>query len=126
MTEEDETAAASAAPSITTVHVGLHGTAPVFDSTQEEWVEYIERLSYFLANDIGDPAKKRAILVDVIGPKTYRLIKMLSLPQKPQDLSFEEIGKRVKAYFHPKPSPIIRRYDFNKRKQNPVNLSRSF
>ena len=120
MTEEDETAAKTPAPSITTVHVGLRGTAPVFDSNQEEWAEYTERLDcYFLANDIGHPVKKRAILVNAVGPKTYRLIKMLSLPQKPQDLSFEEISKRVKAHFHPKPSPIIRCYDFNKRKQKP-------
>ena len=49
-------AAAAGAVMSTTVHVGLHGTAPVFDSTQEEWTEYTERLdSYFLANDIVDP-----------------------------------------------------------------------
>ena len=63
---------------VTTVHVGLYGTGPVFDSTQEMWTEYIEWLdSYFIANDLTDPAKKRAILVNVIGPKTYRLIKTL-------------------------------------------------
>ena len=68
----------------TTVHVGLHGMAPVFNSTQEEWTEYIERLdSYFIANDLTDPAKKRAILVNVVGPRTYRLIKTLYLPDKP-------------------------------------------
>ena len=114
------TAATAATATNTTVHVGLHGTAPVFDSTQEEWEDYAERLdSYFLANDIGDPAKKRAILVNAVGPKTYRLIKTLCLPEKPQDHSFEEIVKRVKAHFHPKPSPIIKRYEFNERKQKP-------
>ena len=62
----------------TTVHVGLHGMAPVFYSTQEEWTEYVERLdSYFITNDLTDPAKKRAILVNAVGPKTYRLIKTL-------------------------------------------------
>ena len=101
-------AATAAAATSTTVHVGLHGTAPVFDSTQEEWEDYAERLdSYFLANDIGDPAKRRAILVNAVGPKTYRLIKTLCLPEKQQDHSFEEIVKRVKEHFHLKPSPII-------------------
>ena len=104
----------------TTVHVGLHGTAPVFDSTQEEWTEYVERLdSYFIANDLTDPAKKRAILVNAVGPKTYRLIKTLCLPDKPQDYSFGGIVERVKTHFHPKPSPIIKRYEFNERKQKP-------
>ena len=109
------------------VHVGLHGTAPVFDSTQEEWEDYTERLdSYFLANNIRDSAKKRAILMNAVGLKTYRLIKTLCLPEKPQDHSFEEIVKRVKAHFHPKPSPIIKRYEFNERKQKSVESIAEF
>ena len=56
-------------PSTATVHIGLQGTAPVFDSTQEEWPEYAERLdSYFLANDLKDPVKKQAILVNAVSP----------------------------------------------------------
>ena len=89
-------------PSMTTVHMGLHGTAPVFDSIQEEWPEYAERLnSYFLANDLKDPVKKQAILVNAVGPKTYRLIKTLcfKLLEKPQDHSFEEIVKRSRIIF---------------------------
>lgn len=118
--EDGDTTRPVAAATSTTVHVGLHGTAPVFDSTQEEWPEYAERLdSYFLASDLNDPVKKRAILVNAVGPKTYRLIKTLCLPEKPQNHSFEEIVKRVKNHFHPKPSAIMRRYDFNERKQKP-------
>ena len=117
MTEEDGHRDTTPAATNTTVHVGLHSTTPVFDSTQEEWVEYVERLdSYFLANDIWDPAKKRAILVNAVGPQTYQLIKTLCLPGKPQDHSFEEISGRVKTHFH---SPIIKRYEFNTRKQKP-------
>ena len=116
----DEDTAATPGATSTTIHVGLHGTAPVFDSTEEERVEYGECLdSYFLANDIADPVKKRAILVNAVGPKTYRLIKTLCLPGKPQDHSIEEIVKRVKTHFHPKPSPIIKRYEFNTRRQKP-------
>ena len=67
---DEETAATPEAMS-TTIHVELHGTAPVFESAKEERVEYGERLdSYFLANDIADPVKKRAILVNAVGPKT--------------------------------------------------------
>ena len=57
--------------------------------------------------------------MNAVVPKTYRLIKTLCLPEKPQDHSFEEIVKRVKAHFYPKPSPIIKKYEFNRRKQNP-------
>ena len=71
----------------------LHGTAPVLDSAEEEYGEHLD--SDFLANDIADPVKKQAILVNAVGPKTYRLIKTLCLSRKPQDHSFEEIVKRA-------------------------------
>ena len=112
--------ATASAPTLTTVHVGLHGTTPTFDGSQQEWAEYVERLdSYFLPNDIGDPDKKRAILINAVGPTTYRLIKTLSLPEKPSEHLFEQIVKRVESHFHPKPSPLIKRYEFNGRKQRP-------
>ena len=80
----------------TTVTV-LHGTVAVFDGTREEWIDYAERLdSYFIANDIHDAVKKRAILLNAVGPSIYRLIKTLCLPGKPTEHSFEEIVDRVK------------------------------
>ena len=111
------TAATSATVTFTP---GLHGTVAVFDGTQEEWIDYAERLdSYFIANDIRDAAKKRAILLNAVGPSTYRLIKTLCLPGKPTDHSFEEIVDKVKNHINPKPSPIVKRLEFNKRKQLP-------
>ena len=113
-------AAGATATSTVTVTRGFHGIIPVFDGSQEDWVEYVERLdSYFVANDITDPAKKRAILLNAVGPSTYRLLKTLCLPDKPTDHSFEEIVDRVKTHFNPKPSPIVKRFEFNKRKQQP-------
>ena len=38
---------------------GVHGSLAAFDSTIEEWSEYIERLElYFTANDIMDAVKQ--------------------------------------------------------------------
>ena len=97
---------------------GLHGVVSVFDGNQEDWVEYAERLeNYFIANDIEDEAKRRAILLNGVGASTYRLIKTLALPGRPKDLTVEEIVKRVKVHFNPKPSPIIKRFEFNTRCQ---------
>ena len=91
-----------------------------FDGLQEDWVEYAERLeSYFVANDITDVAKRRAILLNAVGPTTYRLIKTLCLPGKPKDHTFRELVEKVKIHFNRKPSPIIKRYEFNTRKQRP-------
>ena len=73
MTEGGDAPVAAAATTSTTVHVGLYGTAPVFDSTLEEWTEYTERLdSYFIANDITDPVKKPAILLNAVGQKNLQ------------------------------------------------------
>ena len=112
--------AAAAAPAAPIVVPGLHGQVSAFDANQEDWVEYVERLElYFTANDIANPAKKRAILLTAVGPATYRLVKTLAIPGKPTDLSFEDIVEKLKTHFNPKPSPIIKRYEFNTRKQQP-------
>ena len=97
---------------------GLHGVVSAFDGNQEEWVEYAERLeNYFIANDIADEAKRRAILLNGVGPSTYRLIKTLALPGAPKDLKVYEIVNLVSTHFNPKPSPIIKRFKFNTRCQ---------
>ena len=45
--------------------IGLHGVIVAFDSTQEQWDEYTERLQhYFTANDIVTEDKRRAILLN--------------------------------------------------------------
>lgn len=111
-----EAAVVDAAAPVT--RLGLHGTVIPYDATQEEWGEYAERIEhYFIANDITSGAKRRAILLNAVGPATYRLLKTLVSPAKITDLSFEEIVERATKHFNPKPSPIVKRYEFNTRKQ---------
>ena len=54
-----------------------------------------------------------------MGASTYRLIKTLLLPGKPNDLSFADLVQRVKIHFNPKPSVTVKRYKFNTHKQKP-------
>ena len=43
---------------------GSHGVVSPFDGNAEEWIDYAERLeNYFVANNITDIAKRRAILL---------------------------------------------------------------
>ena len=67
---ESGIAAVVRTPTMVTVSVpGLHGTVSPFDGSQEDWIEYAERLnSYLVANDITDMAKKRAILLNAVVP----------------------------------------------------------
>eukprot|EP00731_Ephydatia_muelleri_P001678 Em0001g1678a len=50
-----------------------HGTIEEFDGATEDWTAYSERLEqYFVANDVDEAAKKRAILLSVCGASTYK------------------------------------------------------
>ena len=97
---------------------GLHGFVAAFDPSQDDWGEYVERLEhYFTANDIDSEDKRRAILLNAAGASTYRLIRTLVSPDKVTDVSFANIVGKAKAHFNPKPSPIVKRYEFNTRRQ---------
>ena len=48
-----------------------HGSIGAFDSSEEEWETYVERVEIYLsANKITDAQQKRDVLLSVCGPKT--------------------------------------------------------
>ena len=56
-----------------------------------------ERLEqYFIANEVIDDSKKRAILLSNCGPHTYQLLKSLLTPAKPTDELFAENSQGAK------------------------------
>ena len=56
--------------------MATHGNIGEFDRGAEDWAAYCERLEqYFLANDVEDVEKQRAILLSVCGTGTYQLIR---------------------------------------------------
>ena len=113
---EDAPAATAHAPPMQAV--GIHGLVGQFDPRQEEWCDYIERLiHYFVANDIAEEAKKRAILLTAVGPGTYRLLKTLASPRRLDELRFSELVDLATRHYNPKPSPIVKRFEFNSRSQ---------
>ena len=58
--------------------MATHGCLSEYTSA-EDWASYVERMDqYFLANDVTEAAKKRAILLSVVGDKTYKLIRDLT------------------------------------------------
>ena len=98
--------------------VAKHGTIGEFDSNCEDWTSYTERLTqYFVANDVDNAAKKRAILLSICGASTYQLIRNLVAPAKPSEKTFDALVKLVKDHLHPPPAVAFQRYTFNTRKQ---------
>ena len=96
-----------------------HGAVGEFNSDQEDWVSYTERLTqYFIANGIAEEGDKcRAILLSSCGAPTYQLIRNLVAPGKPTDKTFSEIVALVRDHHQPHPSTIVQRFNFHTRIQ---------
>ena len=59
-----------------------------FDNSEEKWSQYVECLGhYFLANDIDDADKQKAIFLSICGSQIYKFMCDLLSPAKPEDKS---------------------------------------
>ena len=96
--------------------MALYGVVGKFKESEESWTQYVERLEqYFLANEISDEKKQRAILLSVCGSKTYGLLRDILQPKKPADTDVKEIVCELKKHYNPKPSEIVERFKFHSR-----------
>ncbi|XP_024154359.1 uncharacterized protein K02A2.6, partial [Oryzias melastigma] len=96
---------------------GMIGHMDPFEESGEQWTTYIERFEHFVnANGIAD-AKKVPVLLSVLGPKTYGLLRSLIAPVKPGDMTYKDITDVLRNHFAPKPLVIAERFRFHKRNQ---------
>ena len=71
----------------------MFGKVSEFDSAKEEWPQYVERLEHFFeANKIEDEGKKRSILLRVVGPTVFKLIRNLVSPAKTEEKSYANLA----------------------------------
>ena len=90
------------------------GKVDEFDANKEEWSQYEERLShFFLANGIDDAEKKRAVLLSVIGPVMYKVLRNLLALMKPSEKNYDELVATLSAHYSLPPSEIIQRFKFH-------------
>ena len=95
-----------------------HGRVEEFIETKETWDAYVERLElYFQVNDIDQAEKKRAVLLTVCGPATYKLVRNLVAPKKPAEVSYADLVALVKEHITPAPSVIVQQFKFHTRVQ---------
>ena len=88
-----------------------------FDPAEESISVYLERMElFFAANGIKDE-KQVAVLLSVIGPKIYALLRDLLAPEKPQDKSVATLSETLRKHFEPKPVIIAERFRFHRRDQ---------
>ena len=90
------------------------GRIEEFDPAQNDLESYLERLEqYFVANDVKE-AKRTAVLLSVIGSKTYEVLKSLVAPDKPSAKSYPDLKAVLLSHFKPKPLTIYERFKFHK------------
>lgn len=84
------------------------------------WTAWSERLEFFFqANEITDPVKKRALLLTLCGAETYETVQALTAPNKPAEVSFEDIMSLLRQHYDPRPSELFSRSKFQRRDQQP-------
>ena len=86
-----------------------------------DFVEWVERLQQsFIASGTTDAAKQRAIFLVDIGPETYKLLKSLVSPHKPETLTLDVLVATLTKHKAPTPTRVVQRFRFNSctREQN--------
>ena len=58
-----------------------------------------------------------AVLLSVIGSKTYVLLRSLLHPEAPKEKTFDQLAKTLKEHLEPKPQTIVERFHFHRRNQ---------
>ena len=98
---------------------GRHGKISDFQPGIDSVEDYKERfLLYCVANDISTNRDKgEAVFLTCIGATMYNLLKNLVRPQKPQDLSLDEMLEALQKHYQPRIVVIAERYRFYKGQQ---------
>ena len=74
---------------------------------------------FFDTNDIADAGNKRAVLLSIIGPSMYALLRNLVSPAKPGEKSFNELVFVLKNHYNPTLSEMVQRSHFNSHCRKP-------
>ena len=97
-----------------------------YGDDKEDFESYTERLSAWLVvNGVTDEPKSSVFLA-VIGASTYKLLKSLLAPEKPNTKTFDELVNVLQRHYKPKPLIIAERFRFYKRQQQEGETVASF
>lgn len=88
------------------------------EDEDEDFESYVERFQHYLqANKVSDDLKV-ATFVTAMGKKTYRTLKNLLAPVKPEEKDYDHLVKVLKEHYSPKRMVIAERFRFNCRIQH--------
>jgi hypothetical protein len=97
-----------------------YGNIGEFDPEEEPIHVYLKRVQLFMDANSVKKEKQKSVLLSVIGPKVYGILRSLLAPQLPSadDVSFDDIMGALKSHYDPKPSGIAERFHFYRRAQS--------
>ena len=82
-----------------------------------DWKQYVERLELFFEVNAVPVEKRVPSILTLMGSKMYSLLRSISVPRKPKELSFTEIVVSLAQHLDSKPIIIAERYKFHKAEQ---------
>ncbi len=98
-----------------------------FNSSLITWDAYQERLEqFFIANDVTDEVKKKALLITSLSADHYKLLTNFFSPASPTSKTFDELCARLKTHFVPEKVEIAEVNRFYRRKQKGTESVQDF
>ena len=70
---------------------------------QEDFKSYTERLNAWLVVNCVTDELKSSVFLAVVGATTYKLLKSLLAPEKPNTKTFDELVNVLQRHYKPKP-----------------------
>ena len=106
--------------------MALIGSMDRFDDATESFISYTERIEqFFVANYINND-KKVAVLISVIGKKTYGILRDLCSPDRTNDKSYDQIIELLSTHYKPRYLEVAESHHFRKIIQNEGESLASF
>lgn len=93
------------------------GSLGEFDPDKDNISSYLERVQLYFEANIVEDDRKVAVLLTLIGAKTYETLRSLLAPELPRDKPFDELLGILRKHFDPQPLLIAERFRFYQRSQ---------
>ena len=88
--------------------MALYGKITEFKPSEGTINDYFDRLDFFLeVNEVIEVSNNRAILLTVVGPQQFRLLKDLTAPEKPADKTYDALCLLLKQHREPEPPNVF-------------------
>ncbi|KAK4875936.1 hypothetical protein RN001_012358 [Aquatica leii] len=78
-----------------------------------DWQIFKSRMeNFFVANEIKDEDRKRAIVLNILNEEAYKLVFNLCLPTQPEKMKYVDLLRIITEHFKPQQSVFSARYKF--------------